>query len=307
MGDSPTPPAVQNAGQVAGTQQQLNTQTAQQQQQYNQQVGTQNLIGSAANQITPYGSLSYSFGTGPNGQLQLTANQQLSPAQQAQLDALQRTQLTAGNNATDLLSSGNYGQAPDLSSDAGSIVSQNLQNYTNYLSPFFTQQTNQLDNQLRNQGLVPGTQAYDNAINNLRQSQGQQVSGYIAQMQPEAYNQAVQSYELPLQTASNLAALGAPSGYGSQNANTPMANYQAPQVGTVNYGNIAANQGQLANQQYQQQLQQNSGLLSGLFGVGGSLLGGPIGGALGSSIGGLFGGSSGSTLSGWDPTVFYGS
>ncbi len=50
-------------------------------------------------------------------------------------------------------------------------------------------------------------------------------------------------------------------------------------------------QGQQFN--FQQQQNQNNALMSGLFGLGGSVLGGPIGGAIGSSIGGLFGGGGG--------------
>lgn len=283
MGNSPKPPAVPSTQSVAQAQQGYNNQAQ---------------ISSAVNQNTPYGSLDYTFGTGPNGALTLTANQSLSPQQNQLLQTLQGTQQTAGTAGSNLLQNANYGSVPDLSTNTNSIVNQNLQNYTNYLSPFFTQQTNQLDNQLRNQGLVPGTQAYNNAMNNLSQSQNQTVSGYLAQMEPQAYNQAVSTYELPLNIASSLAQLGAPSGYGSQNVNTPT---QSP----VNYIGAQTETQNALNQQYGYQVQQNSGLLSGLAGIGGSILGGPIGSAIGSGIGGLF--SSGATTSGWEPTTFYGS
>lgn len=255
MGSSPDIPAVQSPGYVAG-----------QQQNYNTSTGTQNLVGSAANQTTPYGSTSYSFGTGPNGALQLTADQSLAPAQQALLDQLQGTQQTAGTAAGSLLSGANYGQAPDLTTDTNSIVNSNLNNYTNYLSPFFSQQSNNLDNQLRNQGILPGSDAYKNATNNQQQSQDQAVSGYLAQMEPQAFNQAVTSYQLPLQTASSLASLGSPTNYGSSNVNTPTANYQP-----VNYGQIAGQQGNLANTQYSQQANANNSFLSGIMGLGGTL------------------------------------
>lgn len=282
MGSTPTPPAVASASSVAQGQQAANNQAQ---------------ISSAVNQNTPYGSLDYTFGTGPNGALTLTANQSLTPQEQSLLGTLQGTQQEAGTAGQSLLASGNYGAgAPDLSTDTNSIVNQNLSNYTNYLSPFFTQQTNQLDNQLRNQGLQPGTEAYNNAKNNLSQSQDQAVSGYLAQMEPQAYNQAVSTYELPLSTAGSLAQLGSPVGYGSSNVNTPT---QQP----VNYAGIVGQQGNLANQQYQQQVQQNSGLLGGLASIGSSIAGGPIGSSIGSGIGSLFG-SADAGLGSWAPLIF---
>lgn len=256
MGSSPDIPEVQSAGQVGQAAQGYNTTT-----------GIQNLVGSAANQNTPYGSTSYSFGTGPNGALQLTANQSLAPAQQALLDQLQKTQGTAGTAAGSLLSGANYGQAPDLTTDTNSIVNSNLNNYTSYLSPFFNQQSNNLDNQLRNQGILPGSDAYKNATNNQQQSQDQAVSGYLAQMEPQAFNQAVTSYQLPLQTASSLASLGSPTSYGSSNVNTPTANYSP-----VNYGSIVGQQQGQEQTNYQNQVNQNNSYLSGIMSLAGAFI-----------------------------------
>lgn len=276
MSGGTTPPTAPNVNQVAQTQQQYNQQAQQ---------------GSAVSQSNPYGSLTYT--TGPDGQL--TANQSLSTAQQGLLDTLQGTQQQAGTAGQNLLASANYGSGvPDLSTDTNSIVNQNLQNYTSYLDPYFSQQNNQLDNQLRNQGLTPGTPAYTNAMNNLSQSQNQSVSGYLAQMEPQAFNQAVSTYQLPYQMSSALAQLGAPSNYGSQNASTPTQN-------PVDYTGLTEQNYQSQLAQYNAQVQQNSGLFSGLAGIGGSVLGGPIGGAIGSSVGSLFG--SPATTTGWTPTI----
>lgn len=282
MPSAPSPPPVASASSVAQTAQQYNQQAQQ---------------ASAVNQTNPYGSLSYT--TGPDGQL--TANSSLSQPEQGLLNTLQGTQATAGQQGSNVLSQANYGSGtPDLSTNAGSIVESNLGNYENYLNPFFTEQSTNLDNQLRNQGINPGTDAYTRATNDLGQTQDQAVSGFAASMEPQAYNEAVQSYELPLSTASSLASLGSPVGYGSSNVNTPT---QTP----VNYSGVVSQQQNAQQTQYQSQVQQNNALLNGIFSGLGAVAGAPSGSLIGSALGGLFGGGSSginaTTTTGWQPTI----
>ena len=178
---SPSPPTPLPAGQVADTQQQYNT-----------TAGTASQAGSAVNQVNPYGSLTYTqSGTGPGGVPLYTATTQLSPAQQQLLTTLQGTQQTAQNQAGNLLTEGNYGGA-NPSTVIGNMTSgttgQLLGAETGYLDPFFTQQTSQLDTQLRNQGFDPSSPAYKQAMNNLNQTQNQSVTGFLAQAEPAAYS-----------------------------------------------------------------------------------------------------------------------
>jgi hypothetical protein len=130
----------------------------------------------------------------------------------------------ATNQAAGALANSGYGgAAPNLMNMAGGMTGQMLGQETSYLQPFFTNQTNQLDTQLRNQGLTPETPAYQQAMMNLQQNQNQSVSGFLAQAAPQAFQMAQQQYQLPMQTAQGLAGLGA------QEYQAAVGAYQTPE------------------------------------------------------------------------------
>mgnify|MGYP003337057831 CR=1 FL=1 len=79
------------------------------------------------------------------------------------------------------------------------------------LQPIQERQSKQLDTQLANQGIMPGSEAYDIAKQQLAQNQNDQyTSAVIGGMQTglqanqQAYNQALTNYNLPLNTLSAL-------------------------------------------------------------------------------------------------------
>lgn len=242
--------------------------------------------GSAVDQTNQYGNLNYQVYTDANGVQRLKANTNLSPDQQQLFDTQVGTQKTAGQAGSNLLSSANYGAAPDLGTDASSRVSQNLSRFTSSLNPQFTAQSENLDNQLRNQGLTPGTQAYDRATTQLRSDQGNIVNSYLAQAEPQAFNEAVTSYQQPLNTATDLAKLGQPGSPQASLINTPTANY-AP----INYAGIQSDVATQKQNNYKAAMASHNALMQGLFSLGGTILGGPIGGALGGTLGSAIGGT----------------
>lgn len=259
---SPAVPPVANAGDVAAQQQQYNTSAAQQSQQ-----------GSMVNQSNPYGTLSYTqTGTGPNGNPIYSANTQLSSAQQGLLNTLQGNQATAGNQAGALLTGANYG-GQDPSTVIGNATSGNTQallnQETSYLNPFFSTQRSQLDTTLRNQGFAPGQPGYDNAMRGLDTNQGQTVTGFLASAEPAAYSQAVQSYQMPLSMAQQELGLSQPASVGANLVQTPQLSVQPS-----NYAGDVANQQSAQMQAYQANLAQQNAMMSGLFGIGGNVLGG---------------------------------
>jgi hypothetical protein len=260
MGSSPTPPQPQDAGNVAA-----------QQQQYNTQSGQQSQEGSMVNQSTPYGSLTYNqTGTASDGTPLYTATTSLSPQQQQLLNLLQGNQTTAGTQAGQLLNNANYGSSnpSDVIGNATSgLTQQAMGQEVSYLNPFFTQQTSQLDAQLRNQGLDPSSPAYKQAMNNLSQSQNQTVTGFEASMEPQMYQQAENNYLLPLTMSSTL--MGESSPTNPQFQSTPSLNIQP-----ANYEGAVSTEEQQQQQTYQDQLNQNNAMMSGLFGIGSSVLGG---------------------------------
>jgi hypothetical protein len=234
-------------------------------------------------QVTPTGSLTYNqTGTSSDGTPLYTATTALSAPQQQLLNTLQGTQQTAGTAASKLLSGANYGSvdpATAIGDSTKGLTQAAMGQETNYLKPYFDQQTSQLDTQLRNQGFAPGQPGYDNAMRAVQNNQGNTVTGFLAQMEPQMYQQATQSYQMPETMAGTLAQLGAPTSPTFQN--TPQLNIQP-----ANLIGATANAQQAQQQSYQDQLAQSQAMMSGLFGIPTAVLGGMAkSGTLGSLMG----------------------
>ena len=254
------------------------TQTANTQQAYNTTAGTASQAGSLFNQITPYGNVNYSqTGTGPGGVPLYTGTETLTPQQQSLLTLLQGNQQTAGTQAGNLLGGANYGaQSPGsvIGGQTSGATGQLMNSFNQYMQPFFTTQTQQLDTQLRNQGLSPSPSSnpsdpstwgpYERAMNQMQTTQGQTEAGAVGTFEPLAYQQATSNYLMPLQMAMQELGVSAPSptGINATSAPTSQLNISAP------------NYSQLAEQNYQQQVAQQGNLWSAL-----SKIAAPIAGA----------------------------
>jgi len=289
MASSPTPPTVEDPNTVAAGQQQYNTTAGEQSQQ-----------GSMVNQFNPYGSLSYTqTGTSSNGTPMYSATENLSPTQQALLNTQEGTQQTAGTAAGQILGGANYGSIPAaqaIGNETSGLTGQAVQQEESYLQPFFQPQIAQENTQLESEGFNPGTPGYDQAMNNLLQSQGQTETGFLANIEPQMYQQATSTYELPAQLAGSLEALGAPANINSNLTTTPSLNIQP-----ANLTGAVANAQTAQQQSYQDQLQQSTAFNSGLFGIGTAALGAlaaPFTGGLSLGLLGGLGGLSGLTGAG---------
>ena len=254
MGGSPSPPPVPNPGGVAAGQFAGNL-----------AAGESFQAGSQVNQITPTGALTYyQTGVGPNGVPTYSAVQQLTPQQQLLLNEQQQGMGIAGGAANNLLQNtfNQYSTAPDLSNNAGGLTQQLLGQETSYLQPFFSQQTSQLDNQLRNQGIMPGTPAYQQQMNQNAQSQDQAVTGFLAQAEPMAFQQAQTQYLTPLQVSSALMGLNIPGNVGApETGQAP--NYQPPDV-------IGATNNAMSAQEaaYKQQMENQAAMINAIAKIG---------------------------------------
>ena len=265
------------------------TSTSLEQQGFNLQAGQQQNQINSYNQSTPYGSLNYA--SDPNSPSGYSANVNLSPAQQQLLNTRQGTQQTLGNTGNTLAtnSSGMYSSPFDLNAASGQTANL-LNNWQQqYLSPIFQQQQSNTNAQLQNQGLAPGSTAYNNAQNLLARNQGDITNQYLTQNEGQAFNQALQQYQLPLQTESTLLGSSAPQSPSFQQ--TPTAQVQPP-----NFQQAAQNQFADQQQQYQNTMSGLGQLAgAGLGLVGGGMFGGGWGGGamnLGNAggTGGLLGG-----------------
>lgn len=267
----PNVPAVPNPTDVANQQQQLNLNMLEAVQ------GASNV-----NQVTPTGSLTYQqTGTGPGGVPTYTATQTLSPENQQLLNLLQGNQRAAGTQAGQLLAGANYG-AQNPADVIGGATSGNtkalLGQETSYLDPYFTRQTQQLDTQLRSQGIFPGSPAYEQAMQQNQDTQNRAVTNFLTTAEPQAFSQAEQSYMLPASLASQLLGVSQPAGIGL--TTTPQASGQpADLTGAV----ASANQANMAA--YNAQMQQQNAMISGLFNLAGAGISGGQGG-FGNSLAG---------------------
>lgn len=279
MGNSPDVPKVPDPTVTANSQFDLN-----------KQAGTASQQGSMVNQTNPFGNLNYSqTGTSPDGTPLYTAKTSLDQSQQQLLDILNGTKTSAATGGQNLISGANYGaqQPGDVIGNATSgLVKDAMGKQVAYLQPGFDYDSDRLDTKLKNQGFAPGEPGYDKAMNALKQSQGQTVTGFESTIEPTMFNQAMQSYMLPASLGGTLANLGSPT-MPTWN-NTPSLNIQSPDLigatNSANTANMAA---------YNAQLNQNSAMMSGLFGIPSALLGGwAKGGGLQSLMGSSpFGGS----------------
>lgn len=277
----PKPPKVPSAQETASTAAQ-----------YNLNALRTNLSANRLNQNTPYASVNYTqTGTDAYGNPTYTVNTQLSPEQQKILNQLQGNQINLGGTAGNLIAntSGMYSQPLDLSEAAGSQVRTFMDRQLGYLNPYYTAQLENLEAQLRNQGLQPGTPAYDRAKRTLMQTQNESIGQFLNQVQPIAFNQAKEQYNLPLETITRLMGLSQPQ------SNLGFQNVPGVNMANVDFGGIQNQTQQAQNERYKQQIAQHNAMLNAV-GAGLSTIMGAPSGTLFGNIGGATAGGLSSML-----------
>ena len=267
------------------------------------------------NMYTPYGTSLVSYeGDVP------TVRQTLTPTAQKTLEAQQGVQYSLANlgqKGTDIaggvldkpFSFG--GPAVQTSLDTSGIAKMPVnagmtgqEAIMARLEPALAKQRVSTETQLINQGLRPGTEAYNNAAQLLGQQEndarqqavlqglnldiGANAQGYNQALQSgqfgntaqqQALAQAIQQRQMPLNEISALMS-------GSQIQNPQFGAYAGANVAPAPIANAAAQQGAYNANAYNQQVAQNNANLSGLFSLGGAALGVPsIGGAVGKAFG----------------------
>lgn len=247
--EQPTPPDPYT---TANAQEGLNKQTAIYQAEMNN-----------VNQTTPYGSLTYAqSGTNPDGTPIYTSTQSLNPAEQQLFNTDVGTQNTMATDASKL--AGNLGNsltsAPNLGNAA--LTDQMMKWQQQYMQPIFNQQQSNLNSQLAAQGITQGSDAYDNAQNLQARNVDNAYEGAMAADEGQAYDQAAESYQLPIQTLGTLLGEAQPGNISQNITQTPQEQIQP------------ANLENLVEQNYQQQNQQYANTMSGLFSIPSAILGG---------------------------------
>ena len=319
-GKSSSPPPAPDPYTVAGAQTQMNNQNAL----FNAQLNRYNTVtpfGSQTWSMSGGGAPSGGTGTGIRGGLSSTGSFglggglqvggrgsggasnssgapsytqtiSLNPMDQQILDQQRQQSLGitgAGNNLVGDIQANSSLSTPDFNKTRQAAQDALYSNQTQYLDPQFSQQQEQLQSQLANQGVVPGTEAYDNAMGNFNRSRNQAygsamnsaISGATGQQ-----GQAIQNYSnltnLPI---NQLNSLRSGTQVQTPNFQNPASTNAAPSDITSAFNNQY--QGQLAAYNAQQQ-SSNAGL-GGLFSLGSSFLGAPgVGSSIVKGLGSIF-------------------
>lgn len=233
------------------------------------------------NQSNPYGTLTYNqSGTAADGTPTFTATTALSPEQQGLFDQETATKTKAGQVANALLmnSGDRLSQMPDLS--ASGLTDKIMGWGRDYLQPGFDQDRSAMESRLYNQGIRQGSEAYDRAMGSLGRSQNEAYTDLLLRGQGTAMSALNQEYSLPLQTLGALGSYGAPGSVNQNLVNPPQESIAPPDYQS------------LVQQQYKDKLGSYNSMMSGLFSIPSTVLGGWASGGF-SGAGNLFGGGGG--------------
>lgn len=267
------------------------TQTSNTQQTYNQQAATAQNQTNSYNQNSAFGSINYV--ADPNSPSGYTLQTAYSQPEQNLFNQYTNTQGAFGAAAPGLVNQGASDLTARANLDPTSVTNQ-LNNWSSqYLQPIFGQQQSNTDAQLRNQGLNPGSTAYNNAQNLLARNQGDVTNQYLQQNEGQAYNQALQTFGAQQQQGQNEAQLGGTLfGASAPTAPTQQATPTA-QIQPANYQGAAqtAYQGNLSN--YENTWNNVAKLGVAAAGVAGAPFTGGLSLGAAGALGGMFGGSSG--------------
>jgi len=166
------------------------------------------------NQITPYGSLAYTqTGTDSQGNPMWTATQTIDPSLQGAVDKSKAA--VSGFDFSQFNPTGLPSTGINPGEDYTSAIMRRLQ-------PNLQHQAEMSDQQLANQGIMPGSEAYNNAKRLLAQSQNDQLTSAVTggmgvglQANQQAYGQQQGTYatnlNAPFNYASNVKAFASPS------------------------------------------------------------------------------------------------
>jgi hypothetical protein len=246
---APSPP---DPYKVAAAQTQTNESTAKYQQEMNM-----------VNQTNPWGSINYSqTGTNADGSPIFSANTTYNPAEQNLFNTAVSTQTGLGKAANNLINNlgPSLSQAPNL--DPSRLTGQMMDWFNKYESPIWNQQQSNLDSKLAAQGITQGSDAWNNAQNLQARNVGDATNQYLMQAEPTAFNQAVTSYQLPIQTLGTLLGQSQPGSVTQNTAATPSTNISPANISGDIY------------QSYQGKLGNYQDTMNGIFGLGSAALGG---------------------------------
>jgi len=223
------------------------TLTANTQQQFNVGAATDQNRVNSYNQVSAFGDINYvPDASSPSGYSVKTS---FSAPEQSLFNQYTGTQGAFGAAAPGLVSAGAENISAPANLDNSAVTRQLNAWQQAYQQPIFDQQSSNLEAQLRNQGLTPGSVAYNNAKNLLARNQGDITNQYLTMNQGQSFDQALKAFQARQaqgQTEAQLGGtlFGASAPTGPTQLQTPTA-----QIQPANYqGAVQSNyQNQLQN------------------------------------------------------------
>lgn len=234
--------------------------TAQAQSDMNKQTAVTQTQLNSTNQVTPYGNLTYKqIGTWDDGTPRFEATQTLSPDQQQLLDLSTATQKNLGQIGVDQSSRiGNLLNTPfSLDASRGKAISDIQKTF---LDPQWGENQSSLETKLLNQGVRPGTEAYDKAMRDFSTNRQRAYDQMFLDSYDKGTNSALTERNQPINEISALLS-------GSQVSQPNFTQTPQSNVAPVDYTG-------LVNNQYNAQLSQNNAMMGGIFGLASAPLGG---------------------------------
>lgn len=259
------------------------------------QMVAQQMQANRVNEVTPFGSISYSGGDGGPYTRTLT----LDPAERRLLDTQRNAEFGLANLANDALagarpglsrpfSLASLGAAPQADAANRQRVEEAL---FQRLKPQMDQDRSALETQLANQGFDRNSEAYNRALDSQNRARNDARLAVTAQggaeqsrlfgLESAARQQAIN--ELLLQRSQPLNEIASLLGTGQVNV---------PQMGGITPVDVmspAALQYQGQMNAYNQAQNQRRSSMGGLFGLAGTLGGAALGGPMGAQLGGWLG------------------
>lgn len=260
---------------------------------FNKEAALQQRALNLVDQYSPQGSTRFeATGQEINGIPQMRAVTEYSPEQQRLYDLATQAQTAYGETANRQLENvrkafetpftlEGMGAAPTFNEEFRQRQTQNL---LTRLQPQFDQRRAALETSLVNQGFMPGTQAYRNAMDEYNRAyndaliaadiQGTGIAGqqygFEANARDRAINEMLMQRQQPLAELSAFMSGSQPTMPGF--LSTPQGSIAAPDLMGAQYA--SANAMNAANQNaYNQQMGAYNANLQGLYGLGGAGLG----------------------------------
>jgi hypothetical protein len=270
---APKAPAAPDPVATAQAQSQMNRDTATEQARLNRESAITNFRLNAVNQRDPYGGLNYEqIGTWEDGTPRFQVTQTLAPEEQNALNQSRQAQNIYGQTALQQLSAVRERLATPLTLGNEATESRLMQLGRSRLDPVLTERRNAMDTRLRQQGLMPGTQAYDVAMRGVGEAENDAYNQLLLTGRGQAVNEMLTERAVPLNEAAAL--LSGQQVQAPSYVNTPQTNVGQANISPTDYMQAVGLQQAAQNNAFNARNQNYGTQLSGMYGLGSAALGG---------------------------------